>query len=159
MGGLGGATANMLLLIPELSFGGACLLRFLTGVAMAFVYPPGMKAAATWFKKGRGLGLGAMVGALCVGSALPNVIVGVRWETVIIATSAVAAFGALLMLVGSDGPFPFKGVSHFQCALVGKCLVSTASEARLFSSAGFSLHGAAAAQQRHDAGDRRVHLP
>ena len=161
MGGLGGATANMLLLIPELSFGGACLLRFLTGVAMAFVYPPGMKAAATWFKKGRGLGLGAMVGALCVGSALPNVIVGVRWETVIIATSAVAAFGALLMLVGSDGPFPFKGVSHFQCALVGKCLVSTASSWKrdFFRRAGFSLHGAAAAQQRHDAGDRRVHLP
>ena len=140
MGGLGGATANMLLLIPELSFGGACLLRFLTGVAMAFVYPPGMKAAATWFKKGRGLGLGAMVGALCVGSALPNVIVGVRWETVIIATSAVAAFGALLMLVGSDGPFPFKGVSHFQCALVGKCLVSTASWKRDFVLVGWVDH-------------------
>ena len=68
---------------------------------------------------------------------VPNVIVGGRWETGIIATSAVAAFGALLMLVGSDGPFPFKGVSHFQCALVGKCLVSTASWKRDFSLVGW----------------------
>ena len=29
---------------------------------------------------GRGLGLGAMVGALCIGSALPHVIVGVPWQ-------------------------------------------------------------------------------
>ena len=72
-GGLAAAASNALLLIPDLSFGAACVLRFLTGAAMAFVYPPGMKAAATWFKRGRGLGLGAMVGALCVGSALPNV--------------------------------------------------------------------------------------
>ena len=80
VGGLSAAVVNLLLLVPNLTYGSACVLRFLTGVAMAFVYPPGMKAAATWFKRGRGLGLGAMVGALCIGSALPHVIVGVPWQ-------------------------------------------------------------------------------
>jgi MFS family permease len=108
--------------VPGLSFGAACVLRFLTGVAMAFVYPPGMKAAATWFRRGRGLGLGLMVAALCVGSALPNVLIGARWQVVVATTSAVAGGGALLALRGADGPFPFRGVSQFQCSLVVKCL-------------------------------------
>lgn len=124
VGGLSAAIVNILLLLPSLSFGTACVLRFLTGVAMAFIYPPGMKAAATWFKRGRGLGLGAMVGALCVGSALPHLIVGVQWQIVIIATSSASAAGALLILVGADGPFPFKGASKFQLALISRVLCS-----------------------------------
>ena len=117
-GGLTAAAANSLLLVPSLSFAGACVLRFATGVAMAFVYPPGMKAASTWFRRGRGLGLGAMVGALSVGSALPHVIVGAPLQTVIIGTSAASASGAVIIMLGRDGPFPFKGVSRFQCALL-----------------------------------------
>ena len=36
-GGVSAAIVNLLLLVPSLSFGVACLLRFLTGVAMAFI--------------------------------------------------------------------------------------------------------------------------
>ena len=136
-GGLAAAVVNALLLIPSLSFGVACVLRFSTGVAMAYIYPPGMKAAATWFKRGRGLGLGAMVGALCIGSALPYVIVGAQWQTVIIATSAACAAGAVLILLGADGPFPFKGASRFECGLICRVLRSPGT---MLSIGAYSMH-------------------
>jgi MFS family permease len=40
------------------------LLRFLTGVILAGVYPPGMKLVATWCKADRGMGIGLLIGAL-----------------------------------------------------------------------------------------------
>ncbi len=53
---------------PGFAFG----LRFLTGAVMAGVYPPGMKLVATWCGRDRGLGMGILVGALTVGSAMPH---------------------------------------------------------------------------------------
>ena len=38
-------------------------LRMLTGVMLSGVYPTGMKLMATWFKQGRGLAIGVLVGA------------------------------------------------------------------------------------------------
>lgn len=52
----------------------ALLLRLLTGVLLAGVYPVGMKIVATWTKADRGLGIGLLVGALTVGSASPHLI-------------------------------------------------------------------------------------
>ncbi len=49
-------------------------LRFLTGAALAGVYPPGMKLMASWFRSGRGLAIGIIVGALTVGSASPHLL-------------------------------------------------------------------------------------
>jgi MFS family permease len=89
----------------------AISLRFGTGMFLAGVYPPVLKSMATWFRRGRGTALGVMVGALTVGSALPHLVNGpggVRWESVIIATSALTVAGGLVAeLVGRDGPFPF----------------------------------------------------
>jgi MFS family permease len=50
----------------------ASVLRFLTGMTLAGVYPPGMKLMATWCKEDRGLCIGLLVGALTVGSAMPH---------------------------------------------------------------------------------------
>ena len=53
MGGLGGATANMLLLIPELSFGGACLLRLLVlPVALPMPGSSRRRARSAWEREG-----------------------------------------------------------------------------------------------------------
>src|SRR2546426_1223126 len=38
-------------------------LRMLTGAALAGVYPPGMKIVAGWYREGRGLAIGVLVGA------------------------------------------------------------------------------------------------
>jgi MFS family permease len=55
-------------------FGAVVALRMLTGVVLAGVYPPGMKLIATWFRQGRGLAIGVLVGALTIGSASPHLI-------------------------------------------------------------------------------------
>src|SRR5712691_3671548 len=49
-------------------------LRVATGVALAWVYPPGMKIAASWFEHNRGAALGIIVGALTIGSAFPHLL-------------------------------------------------------------------------------------
>ena len=56
------------------SLGPALVLRFLTGVALAGVYPVAMKTMATWTKADRGLGIGLLVGALTLGSGMPHLI-------------------------------------------------------------------------------------
>src|SRR5204862_1766063 len=87
----------------------AIVLRFLTGMFLAGVYPPAMKILATWFRYGRGLALGVLVGALTLGKAIPYLINGVgsaNWRMNIIFVSLLAIAGGLLVLLFvSDGPF------------------------------------------------------
>ena len=67
-----GAVANAAVALWVDSLGPALILRFVTGVAMAGAYPPAMKIMATWFREGRGLAIGILIGALTVGSAVPS---------------------------------------------------------------------------------------
>lgn len=77
-------------------------LRFLTGVALAGVYPPGMKLIATWFSRGRGFALAVMVGALALGSSLPHLLRGLAlpWDLVLYCAAAAAATAAVIALLG-----------------------------------------------------------
>ena len=84
--------------------------RFLTGAALAGVYPPGMKIAAGWFREARGWAIGILVGALTLGSALPHLIrwilPGNTWRWVLLVAAVSSLLGALLVLfVPNDGPF------------------------------------------------------
>ncbi|TGR35822.1 MFS transporter, partial [Mesorhizobium sp. M8A.F.Ca.ET.198.01.1.1] len=65
------ALANATLLLHP-GPGGIIAARIVTGAALAGVYPPALKLVATWFTRDRGLALGAVIGALTVGSALPH---------------------------------------------------------------------------------------
>ena len=67
-----GAAANALLLVVDPASAVAPLLRVVTGVCMAGVYPVGMKLASTWAKGDMGLMVGILVGALTLGSASPH---------------------------------------------------------------------------------------
>ena len=110
IGATGAALANAGLLLAD-GPGLALPLRFLTGVFLAAVYPPALKAMATWFRRGRGTALGVMVGALTVGAAMPhfvNGLGGVQWQVVIATTSALTLAGGLVAeYAAKDGPFPF----------------------------------------------------
>jgi len=88
----------------------AIALRLLTGAALAGVYPPAMKIAAGWFKEGRGLAIGILVGALTLGSASPHLVRWAvppeAWRIVLIVAALSALVGGFLVLrIPSDGPF------------------------------------------------------
>ncbi|MEQ8674795.1 MAG: MFS transporter [Aggregatilineales bacterium] len=104
----------------------ALILRFLTGVVLAGVYPVGMKLMTTWTRKDRGLSIGLLVGALAIGSATPhllNVFGGVgNWKTVMILAAACAYSGALIgLLFIKEGPYKTKS-PRFNWRDIGKIL-------------------------------------
>jgi MFS family permease len=103
-----GAAANAL--IPFASTpAGVIALRAVTGMALACVYPPGLKIAAGWFLDRRGMALGVVVGALTIGSAFPHLLAwdaqAVAWRELMWISSVLAiAGGCLVWLAVEDGP-------------------------------------------------------
>jgi len=102
------ATAAIALFADGLAF--TVILRFVTGVALAGVYPPGMKMVAGWFRAGRGMAIGILIGALAVGSALPHLLrplggIG-AWRPVLLLASGLAVVAAALAATGlRAGPY------------------------------------------------------
>jgi MFS family permease len=89
--------------------------RIVTGLALAGVYPIGLKLLAGWFRRERGLAIGVLVGALTVGSALPYLLravgasQGLDWHATVAAASVVGILGGLLVLTGaSNGPWDVR---------------------------------------------------
>ena len=114
-----GAVANAAIIFME-STPPVLLLRFVTGAMMAGVYPPGMKIVATWCKEERGFGIGVLVAALTIGSAMPHLLNGLTfigpeglppWRKVLWGTSAMAIIGGLItLLFVEQGPHYVKSV-------------------------------------------------
>ena len=108
IGSITGAIANAAVLVAP---GAAAVigLRFLTGASLALVYPPGMKITAGWFREGRGLALGLLIGALTLGKAFPHLLTAVvsdGWRQPMLLVSALAVIGgALVLMAVRDGPF------------------------------------------------------
>ncbi len=106
---LTGAIVNVSLVwLGEGDYAWAFGLRFATGAALAGVYPAGLKVMAGWFREGRGLALGILVGALTIGSAGPHLIrgLGFEWRGVVAGASILALIGAALMwFLLEDGPY------------------------------------------------------
>jgi MFS family permease len=104
-----GAVANAVLAAVVDGIGAAIVLRFLTGVFLAGVYPPGMKIIATWFKTGRGLALGVLIGALTLGKASPyliNAFGSDHWRVNAGLASVAAVLASLIVLLFvQDGPY------------------------------------------------------
>lgn len=124
-----GALVNAAIPLLATSVTTVILLRFLTGMTLAGVYPPGMKLIASWSKQDRGLMIGLLVGALTVGSALPHLLnslsalgtATLSWETVMSASSVLAVVAALLALTGvRPGPYAAKATAfNWRYALRG----------------------------------------
>ena len=106
-----GAAANAVLALWVDDLGAALALRFVTGVAMAGVYPPAMKIMATWFREDRGLAIGILIGALTVGTASPYLIRGITdlpWRGTLLLASALALAGAAVAQgFVTEGPHRF----------------------------------------------------
>lgn len=95
-------------LIPAgLETGLAIGLRFSTGFALAGVYPVGMKMVSSWSLSALGLPMGLLVGALTVGSAMPNLFVAAdvtSHQAPILLAAAAALTGMLLIGFVRLGP-------------------------------------------------------
>lgn len=106
-----GAAANAAVALWVDDLVPALVLRALTGVCMAGAYPPAMKIIATWFRAGRGLAIGVLVGALTVGSATPHLIrglTGLPWRGTLLAASALSlAAAAIVAWRVDEGPYRF----------------------------------------------------
>lgn len=114
------ALANGLILVVGPTSPLVPLLRFITGAAMAGIYPVGMKMASTWAKGDMGLLVGLLVGALTLGSASPhlfNALGGVDWRFTIAAASGSAVVAALAIRLVGLGPV-FTAAPRFQARYV-----------------------------------------
>jgi MFS family permease len=111
----GGATlaavANLGFAYLAADSGSAVVFRGLTGLALAGVYPIGLRLVVGWFRQDRGAAVGILVGALTIGSALPYLLraLGIGqddWRATVAAASALALAGGLVvLLIGAPGPW------------------------------------------------------
>jgi len=85
-----------------------CAYRFLTGFALAGVYPLGMKLVVSWAPGRAGETLGWLVGMLTIGTALPHAIRAAGgsapWQAVVLTASGLALLSGLAVLALGDGP-------------------------------------------------------
>lgn len=110
----------------------AVVLRFFTGMALAGVYPVGMKLMSTWCEEDRGLCLGILVGALTLGSGFPHLMnafpvfenTGMPpWRPMLLSTAAMALISALLTAAFiSTGPY-LRKTAPFDWRFVGRVLI------------------------------------
>jgi len=118
-----GAASNASLVFFARGPSSAVALRFLTGFFLAGVYPPGMKIMATWFRRGRGMALGVLVGGICLGKAFPylvNAAGSSRWQVNVLVVSGLAVVGgAIVLLFVGDGPYA-TGAARFDVGQIAK---------------------------------------
>jgi MFS family permease len=115
----------------------AIALRFLTGVALAGVYPPAMKLMSTWCKEDRGLCIGLLVGALTVGSAMPHLfnalpILGGEagippWRFVLMTASVSALIAAFIAAFGVKAGPLHSQTAPFEPRHAGRALSEQAT--------------------------------
>ncbi len=103
-----GALMNAGFILVAASPGLDALLRFLTGLCLAGIYPLGMKMVIAWTPAYAGAALSWLVGMLVLGTATPHLMrsltLGLPWEWALLGASALTLCGGALVLRLGDGP-------------------------------------------------------
>lgn len=103
-----GAVVNVLFAYSSTQLGEALVYRFITGIALAGIYPVGMKIVVAWSPHGMGNALGWLIGALTLGTATPFFIAflgaELPWRSVIMVASLLAVFAGVIVVWVGDGP-------------------------------------------------------
>lgn len=103
-----GALSNAGFALASSGLVSACLWRFVTGIALAGIYPLGMKLVVSWSPERAGEALALLVGMLTLGTALPHAVraVGSQWQwgSVVLASSVLATLAAIAIHRLGDGP-------------------------------------------------------
>ena len=110
-GALLAAVANAAFALLATDLVTALPLRALSGAGIAAVYPVAMKVLAGWFRRGRGLAVGILTGAITFGSALPHLlraggtVAGLDWRMVVLAATLPCLVAAAVAWFGvREGP-------------------------------------------------------
>lgn len=116
------ASATALLAVPGVQGGSAVALRLVVGMALAGVYPPGIKLAAGWTTTRRGTAIGALVGATTLGSAVPHLlslaVPESAWRRLVLVAAGCSLLGALLFAtVIREGPYQARSAAFDPRAL------------------------------------------
>jgi MFS family permease len=105
---IAGALSNAGFALASTGLASACAWRFITGVALAGIYPLGMKLVVSWSPQRAGEALALLVGMLTLGTALPHAVraAGSQWQwgSVVLASSVLATVAALAVYRLGDGP-------------------------------------------------------
>ncbi len=116
LGALLGAALNAAIPLFEPGLPAVLLLRGATGACLAGVYPPAMKLMASWFERGRGLAIGALVAATTMGTALPHLFSMLPLSTspdglppwrVVMLTASVSALVSVAIISWAVRPGPY----------------------------------------------------
>ncbi|MFU2489020.1 MFS transporter [Thauera sp. WH-1] len=103
-----GALANAGFALFARDLGDGLAWRFVVGLALAGVYPLGMKLVVSWVPEQAGAALAWLVGMLTLGTALPHGVraldAGLGWQATVLVSSALALIAAGMILRLGDGP-------------------------------------------------------
>lgn len=103
-----GALANAAFALFAHTMSSGMMFRFAVGLALAGVYPLGMKLVVSWVPERAGTALAWLVGMLTLGTALPHGIrlagSGVPWQGTLLLASSLALLAAALIFRLGDGP-------------------------------------------------------
>jgi MFS family permease len=109
-----GAASNAAFAWASDGLSSALLFRFITGFALAGIYPIGMKLVVSWAPQQAGNVLGWLVGMLVLGSGMPHLVRGLavspNWQGVMYTASGLALCAALM--VGWLGVGPHHGTAR-----------------------------------------------
>ena len=103
-----GATSNAVIVFEEISFTFVIFSRLVVGVALAGIYPIGMKLIISWDPQKAPNTLGLLVGMLVLGSSLPYLIralgISLDWQYTVILTSGLCYIAGITIYLMGDGP-------------------------------------------------------
>ena len=96
-----GAGVNLLFATTASGLGEALVYRFITGVAMAGIYPVGMKIIVSYFPSGLGNAMGWLLGAVSLGAAVPFLLAflgsALPWQAVIAGASVLVLLSGVIV--------------------------------------------------------------
>lgn len=138
-----GAVANAAFALFADGIASALAWRFAVGVALAGVYPLGMKLIVGWRPAEAGTALAWLVGMLTLGTALPHAVRAAgatwHWQSVILVSSGLAVAAAIMVRRLGDGPRLRSGAVRLPPLQIGR-VISTFSLPK-FRAAAFGYFG------------------
>lgn len=136
VGCLVGSLANFGFAYGSGGWADAMVWRWITGIALAGIYPLGMKLVITWMPDRTGEALGWLVGSVSLGTALPFLLRAlgeqIPWQWISVGASFFALLAAFLILWLGEGPASMPPARKIDLRMAWNCFRIPAYRASAF---------------------------